>query len=213
MPSCTGFAVERRRRHIEMIEDICPVLKVMTGFRWGLGRPGPGPSKNAFEGHPTKATAGMLYRPFTGDCALDTARRVEEHACTSVQCVQTRAQRSLRRQLAGDGHAYHVDVEQLDAFDKEYKEVPYLRRDEFLADRWRQVHAINEHASECEARHEDSMVQARNYERGKAKLARGETTPTIAISKVVLLQEVYSTAVADTVYRELAMLSRDYEGG
>ncbi|KAF9234852.1 hypothetical protein BU15DRAFT_78614 [Melanogaster broomeanus] len=67
-----------------------------------------------------------------------------------------------------------VDVEQLEAFANEYKEIPQDRRDEFLADRRIQVRAINEHASKCEAWHED-LVQARKDELGKAKLARAES--------------------------------------
>ncbi|KAF9234859.1 hypothetical protein BU15DRAFT_78620 [Melanogaster broomeanus] len=71
------------------------------------------------------------------------------------------------------GYTLFVDIEQFEAFEKEYKEVPQDRREEFLADRRLQVCAINEHASKCVLWHED-MVQARKDEQEKAKLARAE---------------------------------------
>ncbi|KAF9234861.1 hypothetical protein BU15DRAFT_78623 [Melanogaster broomeanus] len=75
---------------------------------------------------------------------------------------------------ANTGSTHFVGVEQLEAFENEYKEVPQDRRDEFLEDRRIQVRAINKHASECEAWHED-MLQARSNEREKAKLVRAES--------------------------------------
>ncbi|KAF9234850.1 hypothetical protein BU15DRAFT_65339 [Melanogaster broomeanus] len=76
--------------------------------------------------------------------------------------------------VARPAYASYLDLEKLDAFYKQYNEIPQDLRDEFLAIRRRQVCAINEHASECEEWHED-MLQARKDELGAAKHARAES--------------------------------------
>ncbi|KAF9234865.1 hypothetical protein BU15DRAFT_52071 [Melanogaster broomeanus] len=76
--------------------------------------------------------------------------------------------------FAGHGSTHFVDVEQLKAFEKEYKEVPQDRHDEFLADRRIQVCAINKHASECEAWHDD-MLQGRSNARAESIFTRLKT--------------------------------------
>ncbi|KAF9231193.1 hypothetical protein BU15DRAFT_56478 [Melanogaster broomeanus] len=92
---------------------------------------------------------------------------------------------SCADKFAGRGYIRFVDIRRLAAFEKEYKEVPQDRRDQFLAVRRHQVCAIDEvrsffllipsqHASKCEAWHED-IVQARKDELRKAKLARAKS--------------------------------------
>ncbi|KAF9234851.1 hypothetical protein BU15DRAFT_65340 [Melanogaster broomeanus] len=76
--------------------------------------------------------------------------------------------------VARPAYASYLDIAQLDAFYKQYNEVPQDMRDEFLADRRRQVYTINEHASKCAAWHED-MLQARRDELERAKLARADS--------------------------------------
>ncbi|KAF9234854.1 hypothetical protein BU15DRAFT_52058 [Melanogaster broomeanus] len=107
--------------------------------------------------HPTR----FLILPSTVGRIFRIIRRFE----SSDSCAD---------KFAGAGHTYFVDIEQLEAFQKEYKEIPQDKRDEFLADRRLQVCAIDKHASECEAWHKD-MLQARNDERRKAKLPRAES--------------------------------------
>ncbi|KAF9231195.1 hypothetical protein BU15DRAFT_82712 [Melanogaster broomeanus] len=145
---------------------------------------------------PIATTAGMLYRPFTGGCALGTACRVEGYAyaprvtCDNPVHLGGLVPEEFLTVMPGNGYTRLVDIEQYEAFEKEYKEVPQDRRYQFLADRRLQVRSINEvfalcdplfsfllialqHASKCVLWHED-MVQAHKDEQGKAKLARAE---------------------------------------
>ncbi|KIJ18021.1 hypothetical protein PAXINDRAFT_97546 [Paxillus involutus ATCC 200175] len=108
--------------------------------------------------------------------------RCHAHFCFSLQ----------RRQVCGDpvrGGGFlaeeilkidgrdkygYVDIKHLDAFFEEYNKVPEDKRTEFLADRRLQVHAIDKHASECEAWHQDE-TEARKSQLQNARSTRAES--------------------------------------
>ncbi|KAF8838078.1 hypothetical protein BDN67DRAFT_934394 [Paxillus ammoniavirescens] len=73
---------------------------------------------------------------------------------------------------ARDKYGY-VDIKQLDAFLDEYHKVPEGKRTEFLADKRLQVHAIDKHAYECEAWHQDE-TEARKFQLQNARSTRAE---------------------------------------
>ncbi|KAF9230877.1 hypothetical protein BU15DRAFT_56779 [Melanogaster broomeanus] len=121
------------------------------------------------------------YLAFYPHCHVSAMTCLIQHLfsfCRSTVEIMSRyflkSSDSCADKFAGKQYTRFVDVEQLEALANEYKEIPQDRRDEFLADRRIQVRAINEHASKCEAWHED-LVQARKDELGKAKLARAES--------------------------------------